>query len=168
MESQQRTAERNILLDRQIAFVSSPFTTVKNITDTTIDILGGIPGPPTGIRYSYKALTGFADKAFTDRSLWSGMKGAGEAVVKEFIGDKIGELLPVPGIDDLPAIGNRAIGDLIQSTGEEELKQVGLNYLKGQVTSPGVDLLYEGGKDIITGQKNLLDLLKDFDGSTLK
>jgi hypothetical protein len=168
MDFNQRIAELNKRTLKLAEIVGGPLNSMKKFADTTIDVLGGIPGPPTYIRYGYKAVTGFADKAFTDRSLWSGVKGAGEAVGKEYLGDKIGELVPVPGIDDLPAIGNREIGDLLQSTGEEELKQVALNYAKGQVTSPGVDYVYDGGKDIITGQKNLLDLFKDFDGSTLR
>ncbi len=155
IEYNQRAAARYEQQDRLLGYASLPVRAVKFGADVTIDVLGTIPGPPRYIKWGYKAVTSFADKAITTGDVTEGLKAAGVAAGKEILGDLAGDHLPIPGVKDLPAIGSKPVSSLLKSKGGPGVGQLFANFGKGHAISKTiVDPAYNVGKNIITGSKD--------------
>jgi hypothetical protein len=147
-----RMAEIYERQDRNLGYIEAPVKVIKWTADTSIDILGGIPGPTRYIKYAYKGTTSFIDKSASTGSYTEGLKASIKTVVIEGVGDAIGDyVIKTPGIDLPESTKDIAVKTLVTKGGLSTTGKLGANLIKGKVIGAGVnDAL---SKKIITGPK---------------
>jgi hypothetical protein len=147
-----RMAEIYERQDRNLGYIEAPVKVIKWTADTSIDILGAIPGPTRNIKYVYKATTSFIDKSISTGSYTEGLKASVKTTVTEYIGDAVGDhVIKTPGIDLPESTKDIAVKTLFTKGGLPTTINLGANLVKGKIIGAGVnDAL---SKKIITGPK---------------
>ena len=147
-----RMAEIYERQDRNLGYVEAPLKAIKWTADTSIDILGAIPGAPRKIKYVYKATTNFIDKSIRTGSYTEGLKAAVVETGKDVIADQIGDhVIKTPGIDLPESAKNIPVKTLFTKGGLPTTGKLGANLVKGKIIGAGVNETLS--RKIVTGPK---------------
>jgi len=124
---------------------------VKSGADLAIDTLGMAPGAGRVVKYTYKFVSNTAQTSIETGSLTQGLTKGVVETGKAYIGDKIGDNLPVPGIDDPTVWSKIPAKDFVKkvTTSPYDASQLVLNKLKDSTVSDGVNRLESGTRNII-------------------
>jgi hypothetical protein len=139
MAFNQRMAAIHERRDRLLGYLEAPVRAIKWTADTSIDILGGIPGAPQKIKYVYKATTNFIETSIEKQSLWEGTKKAVIETGKDIIGDKIGDAIKTPSIDLPKSAKDMPVKQLFTKQGLPTVGKLGANYGKGKLVGWEMD-----------------------------
>lgn len=121
---------------------------LKKAADTGADIVGLTPGIGRKFKYGYKAVTNFIesglDSYFTDGSaldaVGSGITKGAVETAKAVIGDRAGDFVPIPGVNDLGAINMRYARESVTSIIKQKgLANYGMNIIKDKAVGEGVN-----------------------------
>ena len=124
---------------------------VKSGADLAIDTLGMAPGGGRIVKYSYKFISNTAQTSIETGSISQGLTKGVVETGKAYVGDKIGDNLPVPGIDDPTVWANVPVKDFVKkvTTSPYDASQLVLNKLKDSTVSDGVNRFENGVHSIV-------------------
>jgi hypothetical protein len=124
---------------------------VKTGADFAIDTLGMAPGAGRVVKYGYKFVSNTAETSIETGSISQGLtKGVAETT-KAYVGDKIGNVLPTPGIHD-PTVWSKIPAKYFVkkvTTSPYDAGQLLLNKLKDSSISEGVNRFESDVKNIM-------------------
>lgn len=129
---------------------------VKSGADLAIDTLGMAPGAGRVVKYGYKFVSNTAQTSIETGSLSQGLTKGVVETGKAYIGDKIGDNLPVPGIDDPTVWAKIPAKDFVKkvTTSPYNASQLVLNKIKDSTVSEGVNRFENGARNILSNLKD--------------
>lgn len=135
----QKQSKRYEALAERYDFLYERAKEVKWVADQTINTVGMAPGAGRYVKYTYTFASNAAGKAAETGSLVEGAKSGLVETTKAYVGDKIGDNLPIPGVKDATDWGPMNVKTFTKELIKHNKTQMVLNKAKDMGVSEGVN-----------------------------